>query len=404
MLDLIREILQTLRNNKLRTALTGIAVAWGIFLLIILLGVSRGVYNSFSDHAMSNGSRIDIYNGYTSLPYKGLKENRFINIRKSDIDAIVRENPEYINGTSARVYISGTISTPKNYITGGFNGVYPEYARDNNFTITNGRFINDKDMQERRKVMVISRSNAELLFDSAEDAVGKNVKCCDLAFTIVGVYDRQGWISSHVPFNTALQLNGGNDKVYSISLSTTNFESVEQAQELESGIRQTMSRRHNFAPKDRSAIWIWNQFVQQMTMLDGLGILDISIWIIGILTMLSGIVGVSNIMFVSVRERTHEIGIRRAIGAKPRNILTQIICESISITALFGYVGIFFGICVTELLSVVFSDAEFIKDPTVSISIALSVTVVLVVAGCLAGIFPALKALKIKPVEALRTE
>ena len=179
---------------------------------------------------------------------------------------------------------------------------------------------------------------------------------------------------------------------------------MEQGEAAEQSVRDVLSKQHDFANDDNSAVWIWNRFTQHMQMSTGLGILNYAIWIIGIFTMLSGIIGVSNIMFVSVKERTHEIGIRRAIGARPRSILGQIIMESVFITGFFGYIGVVLGIGVTELLNHLFADSKFLKDPTVTVAIALQVTVVLIIAGSLAGLFPALKALKVKPVEALRTE
>lgn len=406
MLDLAREIMQTLRNNKLRTSLTGFAVAWGIFMLIILLGMSNGVLNSFNEHVAENGdAAIEIYNGYTSRPYKGLKENRFIRMRESDMAIVKKENAKHVAAVSSRIGVdTATISTTHDYITGGFTGVFPNYASTSGLTITNGRFINDKDMEEQRKVMVLTQKNAELLFEDAEKAVGSHVNSMGLTFTVIGIYDRQGWTSSFIPFTTveALVNNGG--RINSMTISTKGLTSIEQGEQLEKDVRTTLSRLHTFDPDDQSALWIWNQYVNQMTSGQALNILNIAIWIIGLFTMLSGIVGVSNIMFVSVRERTHEIGIRRAIGAKPRNILTQIILESVSITALFGYIGIFLGICVTELLAKVFAGTDFVNNPTIDIAIALEVTGVLIFSGALAGIFPALKALKVKPVEALRTE
>ncbi len=405
MFDLIKEIVQTLSNNKLRTTLTGFAVAWGIFMLIILLSVSRGVYNSFSYHAMSNGSKISIFNGYTSLPYKGLRENRFIQMRKGDMDAIARENSRFIKGVSGEItLLEGTISSSNDFISGHISGVYPDYYESNGLNLCNGRSINGLDMMECRKVIMISKTNAEILFDNPDNALGQRVMYRGLAFTVAGIYEGQGYNNCLIPFTTAMKLNGNSDRILGLTIYTQGIENTEQAQKLENNIRNILSRRHSFDPKDPSALWIWNQYIQQMNMLNSLEILNVAIWIIGILTLLTGIVGVSNIMFVSVRERTHEIGIRRAIGAKPHNILTQIILESVSITALFGYIGIFFGILITELLSVILSDVEVIKDPTIDISIAISVTVVLIIAGMLAGIFPALKALRIKPVEALRTE
>ena len=201
-----------------------------------------------------------------------------------------------------------------------------------------------------------------------------------------------------------MMITGNDGKIGQLEVDVKDISTMEEGEDVERDVRRTLAQIHDFDPDDTSAVWIWNRFTQHLQMGSGLRILDLAIWIIGLFTMLSGIVGVSNIMFVSVRERTHEIGIRRAIGAKPRNILTQIISESVAITALFGYIGIFFGILVTEGLKVAFASFDAIKDPTVDIAIAIQVTGVLVAAGALAGLFPALKALKVKPVEALRTE
>lgn len=406
MLDLIREIAQTLRNNKLRTALTGFAVAWGIFMLIVLLGMSRGLLNSFNDSRMSQGANtIDIWGGETSKAHGGFKEGRNIGLKDADLPSIASRDRQHVEGTSAR--LSGdatTISSDKDYIAGSYSGVYPSALASSGEEIAEGRFINDNDLSQRRKVIVLARKNTDILFPDEKHVVGKRVKLKDLSFTIIGIYDSEWRTNTYIPYTTARALNGDKTSVDQISVAITDVNTVEDGEAVEKGVRSTLATRHNFDPDDQSAVWIWNRFTQHMTMNSGMGILEVAIWVIGIFTMLSGIIGVSNIMFVSVRERTHEIGIRRAIGAKPRNILNQVILESVAITALFGYIGIFFGILLTEGLDKAFSGSDFIKNPTVDIGIALKVTLVLIVAGALAGVFPALKALKVKPVEALRTE
>lgn len=406
MLDLIREIAQTLRNNKLRTALTGFAVAWGIFMLIVLLGMSRGVFNSFSDSRMSQGTNtIDIWGGTTSKSYGGFKEGRSISLKDGDLNAIESRNRLHVEEASPR--LSGeasTISSPHDYISASYSGVYPDALSRTGEEIAEGRFINANDITNRRKVIVMSRKNAEVLFPGHKEFVGQRVQLKGLLFTIVGIYDSEWRQTTYIPYSTARSLKGDDTTVDQISVTIKDVETMEDGEAVEQNVRGTLATQHNFDRDDNSAVWTWNRFTQHLMMNSGMGILDIAVWIIGIFTMLSGIVGVSNIMFVSVRERTHEIGIRRAIGAKPRNILTQIILESVSITALFGYIGIFFGILVTELLSKAFESSDFIKNPTVDIGIALKVTAVLIVAGAIAGVFPALKALKVRPVEALRTE
>lgn len=407
MLDLIREIAQSLRHNKLRTALTGFAVAWGIFMLIVLLGMSRGIFNSFNTSMMSQSSNyLLVWGGRTEKPYRGYKEGRRINLKQNDVAAIKDGKSDKISGVTPVKRSSSqlTISTSKDYISGSYSGVYPEMQNIDGVTIVAGRFINRSDINNRRKVMSISKTNAEVLFDGAESAVGQHVRCNGLAFFIVGVYDSEWRNDIYIPYTTAKMLASDDDGIDQLTVSLQNVETMESGENEEKNVRASLAQAHDFEPEDNSAVWVWNRLTQYFQTSQGLNILNYAIWIIGILTMLSGIVGVSNIMFVSVRERTHEIGIRRAIGAKPRSVLTQVIVESVAITALFGYIGVFFGIIANEGLGVAFAGQEWIKDPSVNISIALEVTIVLVVSGALAGLFPAMKALKVKPVEALRTE
>ncbi len=406
MFDLFREIMQTLRNNKLRTSLTGFSVAWGIFMLIILLGMSRGVFNSFQDHMSSqNSANIQVWGGNTSKPYKGYKEGRYIGLKESDINVVEENNKYVVSDVTGSIYgPTSSISTSKDYISTSYQGVYPGELDNRGRSLSSGRFINDKDLEERRKVMVLSERNAAQLFPDGSDPIGQFVTFNGLSFKIIGIYESRWAEDSYIPFTTAAMLEGNTGNLGSMTVELKNVTNEKDGEEVETAVRTTLASLHNFDPDDQSAVWIWNKFTNQITMMNGLNILNIAIWLIGLFTMLSGIIGVSNIMFVSVRERTHEIGIRRAIGAKPRSIVIQIVMESIAITTLFGYIGIVLGMIVTEILSVAFSEADFLKDPTVNLSIAVQVTVVLVIAGSLAGLFPALKALKVKPVEALRTE
>jgi len=406
MLDLIREIAQTLSHNKLRTALTGFAVAWGIFMLIVLLGMSRGVVNSFNDNMMSQGANsIQIWGGYTSMPWKGYREEREITLKEKDLNTIPSQNASFTKSTSSTIYGNRVIiSTPHDYISTGYIGVYPSELKMHGNTISRGRFINQKDLDEHRKVIVLTEQNASILFADTTDIIGKKVNVLGLSFTVIGLYDTDWRDETYIPFTTATMIQENDGSIGAITVELKNVNTIDDGESAEQNLRGTLGRLHDFNPDDQSAVWMWNRFTQHMTMNDGLGILNAAVWLIGIFTMLSGIVGVSNIMFVSVRERTHEIGIRRAIGARPRNILVQIICESVSITTLFGYIGVVLGIMTTEGLAHAFSGSDFLTNPTVDISIALKVTAVLVVAGCIAGLAPAMKALKVKPVEALRTE
>ncbi len=406
MFDLFREISQTLRNNKLRTALTGFAVAWGIFMLIILLGMSRGVYNNFNSFASAdNANTMGVWGGWTSKAYKGYKEGRSIGLKDSDLPKIMQSDRRRISSAQGSIVLdSANISTATDYITDAMYGRYPDEVRYAKLRMAYGRFLNQPDMDMKRKVVVISRQNARILFGDESKAVGQYVKAMSLAWQVIGVYDHDWERGSYVPYTTAMMLNGNDGRLSEIMVRITDVHTIEEGEDVEQSVKTALAAAHEFSPDDRSAIHIWNRFNNYLSNMQATGILNIAIWIIGLLTMLSGIVGVSNIMFVSVRERTHEIGIRRAIGAKPRSILLQIVTESVAITTLFGYIGIVMGTIVTGLVAKLTEGTDFLKDPTVNISIAVQVTIVLIIAGALAGLFPAIKATKVKPVEALRDE
>ena len=406
MLDLIREIGQTLRNNKLRTALTGISVAWGIFMLIILLGAARGVTNYFDESMGSNPTNvISIWGGRTSKPYKGYKDGRWIELKEGDAAAIVNDNPGHVSRVSPFASAdTAKIKTSRDAIS-GFEAVFPDAIRTKKLTMKYGRFINDLDISEARRVMVLADNQATLLFGNDADALGKPVSSMGLAWTVVGIYSHRWNRSTYAPYTTYKAVTGNNDYAYQLDATVEGLTDEASGDAVEEAIRASLAAQHNFAPDDANAIWTWNRFNDYLRGQRGNNILRLAVWIIGLLTLLTGIVGVSNIMFVSVRERTHEIGIRRAIGAKPRSIVLQVITESIAVTGLFGYIGVFLGIVVLQFINHFVGDStEGFRNPTVDLSMALQVTVALIVAGAIAGLFPAIKATKVKPVEALRDE
>lgn len=406
MLDLLHEIGQTLRNNKLRTALTGIAVAWGIFMLIILLGAARGVTNYFDDSMGSRATNvISIWGGRTSKPYKGYKDGRWINLKGSDAIAIENDNPKTISKVTPFASVdTAKIKTSRDAIS-GFEAVFPEAIRTERLEMKYGRFINDLDISESRRVMVLRDNQAALLFGDDEKALGKTVSSMGLAWTVVGIYSHRWNKSTYAPYTAFKAVTGNNDDDNQLDVTVEGLKTEADGEAVEDNIRASIARTHEFAPDDANAIWTWNRFNDYLRGLAANNMLRLAVWIIGLLTLLTGIVGVSNIMFVSVRERTHEIGIRRAIGAKPRSIVMQVITESVAVTAIFGYIGIFLGIIVLQVINhFVGDDTEGFKNPTVDISIAVQVTLALIVSGAIAGLFPALKATKVKPVEALRDE
>ncbi|MCM1110676.1 MAG: ABC transporter permease [Clostridium sp.] len=409
MTDLIHEIGQSLNRNRTRTALTGIAVVWGIFMLVSLLGLARGTLNAF-DYNMSqrNMETVTIWGGRTVYPYKGYEAGRWIQLQTSDCEPIVRNNSRFVRDVVP--YMNGesglTVSSLDKTLKPRVAGVMPRQIEIEPVDILAGRFINQPDIDGRRRVMVISSSQARQLFGLAEDAVGKTLGYASLAWQVVGVYDHPWRSEIYVPFTTLNSLKGDNPNVGQMTVMTRGLKTEEDVRTINDGIISTLARLHDFDPRegDAGGIWMWNRFESYLKSAEGNRILLIAVWVIGIMTLLSGIVGISNIMFVSVKERTHEIGIRRAIGAKPRSILGTIVSESVAITALFGYIGIVLGMTLVAVIGHFFGESDALRDPGISLTMAVELTLMLVAAGALAGLFPAIKATKVKPVEALRDE
>lgn len=405
MFDLANEILQTMRHNKLRTTLTGLSVAWGIFMLITLVSVANGITRSFKEEMMNSDSqKISIWGGTTTKPYHGYREGRNIDLKNKDIDILSHEQRDVVQEVTSE--LNGTqsgISTNTTNVQAGFTGVFPSALGLNNLELIDGRFISQGDIDKKAKVMVLPKEYAEQLFPpDGKKAVGQRVECAGLSFLVIGVYESHRR-TIYIPYSTARVFSSDNTNLDQIILLLNGVTEIEQADNIEKDVRHTLASAHDFDPDDESGVWIWNAVSQALTVQGAIGILNIGVWVLGLLTLLSGIIGISNIMFVSVKERTHEIGIRRAIGAKPVKILTQILTESVVITTLFGYIGIVMGTALTEVLASTVGQGMF-DYAHVDLRIAIQVTVVLIVAGALAGLFPALKALKVKPVEALRNE
>lgn len=387
--------------------MTGIAVTWGVFMLIVLLSMARGVTNGFSENMKGRDTAlIRVFSGMTSKPYKGNREGRYVRLKSEDMKIIPAENSRYVKEVTSNLYGGKSVSTPKAKVSTGYEGVFPSKKEEQRIdNLNQGRFITDRDMNEKAKVIVIPQYYAEQLFPpDGKDALGGRVECQGISFKVVGVYESEWNRTMYIPFTTARVLAADKEDLGTLSVSLKNVKTESDGISAEKGIRNTLSTVHNFDPDDENAIYISNYFTNNIKVGQAMVILDTSVWVLGILTLLTGIVGISNIMFVTVRERTHEIGIRRAIGAKPRKILIQVIAEAVGITLLFGYIGIVLGMVVTQIIAKVIGPDGPLTNPTVSIAIAVEVMAVLVVSGAVAGLFPAMKALKVKPVEALRDE
>ena len=419
MIDIWQEIYGTIKRNKLRTLLTGFAVAWGIFMLIVLLGAGNGLIHAFEKSSSARAlNSIKIYPGWTGKPYDGLKEGRRIQLDNKDLDATMEHFSDNIISVGASQWQSNVnLSYGQEYVNLSLEGVYPNFTEVESVKSTDGRFINDIDLKERRKVIVLHTKTAEILFGKSKtEPIGKFVNAGGVSYPVVGLYTDpgdQGSSEAYIPFSTLQVIYNKGDKLNNLTFTTKGLTTIETNEAFEAAYRKVMGAKHRFDPSDNSALWIWNRFTNYLQSQNAMGILRTAIWVIGIFTLLSGIVGVSNIMLITVKERTREFGIRKALGAKPFSILWLIIVESVTITTLFGYIGMVAGIAATEWMNKVageqtvdvgmFSETVFL-NPTVDISIAIQATLTLVVAGTLAGFFPAKKAVSIRPIEALRAD
>ncbi|MBO6018279.1 MAG: ABC transporter permease [Prevotella sp.] len=423
--DIITEIWQTARRNKLRTSLTGFAVAWGIFMLIVLLGAGNGLINANlkqSERFLS--SSMVVFGGWTSKPYQGLKEGRDIRLRERDMKITATEFSENVDEVGAQYNTSATISLGQQYISTSISGVYPNHTKINKVEMLHGRYINDNDIRESRKVLVLSNKQAKELLNmqSTEDPaklsslVGRFVNVGSLAFKVVGIYKEQenGRADVFSSYTAIKRIFGANtDDAGRIEFTFHGLATEKANENFEKDYRHRLNAEHQAHPEDEDAVWLWNRFTQNLQMEQGIGIIRTALWIIGLFTLLSGIVGVSNIMLITVKERTHEFGIRKAIGAKPWSILRLIIVESVIITTFFGYIGMVLGVAANEYMDATIGHetidtglfkATMFLDPTVGLDVCIEATLVMIIAGTIAGLIPAFKASRIRPIEALRAD
>ena len=415
-MDILQEIWSGLKRNKLRTILTGLSVSWGIFILIILMGAGNGLRNgvtsNFSDRSTNT---VQLWPGRTSLPYKGYQSGRNLSFTEKELNKVKLEVAEAVNETPI-VDKNLNISYKNEYGSYPVKGVLPRYENIFNleFDADGGRFINEADIRGNRKVIVIDKKIQEVLFKE-EAPMGKFVKVDQVMFQVVGVNskkERWGDGNAYIPYSTAQMVFNPNKKFYSMAMVVEGLETKEANEEFNDRLKENVSQTMLFDPKDAQALWINNSqqnYLQTMNIFNGISLF---VLVIGIFTLIAGVVGVSNIMLVTVKERTREIGIRKAIGAPPAQILFTIILESILITAIFGYMGMMAGITITELVNMVLeqsaaanpSGMSVFKNPTVNLNYVYFSTMIMIIAGIIAGYMPARKAVKIKPIEAMRDE
>lgn len=406
-LDKWQEIYSTISKNKLRTFLTGFSVAWGIFMLIILLGsgygLENGVRKEFEDDAANT---LWVNQGVTSTKYKGYKPGRFIRFTNEDYNETKKvKDVEHISGRFT-IWENNTLSYKNEYGSFDIFCSHPDYGVVESITPIKGRFINDIDVEETRKVASIGRLVDEALF-KGEDPLNKYIKVAGIPFKVVGVFDDPGGDRDlsriYIPISTAQMIFNRGNRVGTISM-TIGEASVERSKEMVDEIRAQLAQKHNFDPEDQRAVHIWNNVENYMQFMSLFANIRLFIWIIGIGTIIAGIVGVSNIMMIVVKERTKEIGIRKSMGATPGSIVSLILQESILITAFAGYVGLVMGVGLLELISQNLPATDYFSNPEVNINVALGATSILIFAGTIAGFVPARKAAAVKPVVALRDE
>jgi putative ABC transport system permease protein len=418
--DRWQEIFHTLKKNKLRTFMTAFGVFWGIFMLIIMLGSGSGLENGVTE-GMGNfaTNSVFVWTQQTSKPYKGFPRGRRFWFRNDDIQALRDNIPEIeylapkIQGWSSG---DGTNNTVRKDKTGAFSimGDYPEWNKIDPMDVFKGRFINDIDIREKRKVAVIGTRVEEVLFEPEEDPIGEYIRIQGVYFQVIGVFR---------PLNTNINFGGEKEQSIYLPLTTlqktynygdvvgwfsiTSKENVAASVVEEKAIK-LLGVRHSIHPEDTEAFGHFNleqEFKQMTGLFDGIAGL---IWIVGIGTLLAGVIGISNIMLVIVKERTKEIGIQRALGATPMNVIVQIITESVLLTSVAGYIGLVFGVALVEGINyalVTFgAESEMFKRPQVDFQIAITALAILIISGVFAGLFPARRAVRIKPIDALRDE
>ncbi len=416
MFDIFEEIFAALKMNRMRTFLTGFAIAWGIFMLVALLAVGNGFSNAmFSNFRYMSQNSVSLYAGRTSMPYGGRQKGRTIRFSMADCEWM-RTHLEGCKSLSPIFNLwSGSITYGTLQFDANITGVNELYRDLRVLEVKHGRFVNAMDMHERRKAVVIDENTAQKLFGVAELAVGKMVRLTNgVNFQVVGVTEAEyqdSRPSVFIPLATANVIYNPSGWVYDVSYELEGVETLEESEAYDKRLRKQLADYYGYDPADQNAIWISNRVEGYEKSKMIFGGISMFIWVIGIGTLIAGIVGVSNIMLITVKERTREFGIRKALGATPNSILGLVVLESLIITLIFGYIGMMMGIGLSELLCVFFPEGggssmqpKFMSNPTVDLGIVVSATMVLVVAGVLAGYMPARNAVKIKPIEAMNAK
>jgi putative ABC transport system permease protein len=402
------ELLTTLRRNRLRTLLTGLSVTWGTLMLVLLLGAGKGLENGilweFRDDAVNS---IWVWSGLTSVPFAGRGPNRDIRFKNDDYAALRRDVPG-IERLSGRFWMWGEFSVRRGERHSAFDvlGVQPDQRYIEKTLLTAGRYVNERDLAERRKVAVIGSLVRAALFEH-EDPLGQSIEIRGLPYTVVGVFADEGGEAElrriYVPLTTTQLVYNDPGRVHAFGM-TVGDANAQQSEAVERETHRVLAMRHQVALGDARALRTQNNLVRFERISAVFRWVNGFVWFVSFGTLLAGIVSVSNIMLISVAERTREIGIRKALGATPFRLVGMVLAEAILITSLGGYAGVVLGVMLVELAREKFADAPFVRNPSVGIGVAFEATALIVLAGAVAGFFPALRAARVSPVAAMREE
>jgi len=408
MIEALLELWDVLSRNALRTLLTGLSVAWGVFMLVVLLGAGKGLENGadweFRDDAQNS---IWIGGGKTSLPFAGRAPGRAVLFKNQDFVDLPRKVPG-IEHFTGRYWLWGEFSVSYGSKRSSFNilGVHPDHRFLEKTLMTRGRFLDQNDLTEKRKVAVIGSKVREILFGS-RDPLGEYVNIRGLAYKIIGEFEDVGGENElrkiYVPISTAQLVYNQPDIIHQL-IFTVGDASVEQSRGIAEQARVVLAKNHGFSVDDRRALRVGNNLEQYTRITDVFRWIRFFVWAVGLGTLLAGIIGIGNIMLISVAERTREIGIRKALGATPGSIIRMVLGEALVLTGVSGYAGLVGGVGVVELTASRFPDAPFFRAPSVSLDVAVSATLLIMAAGALAGFFPAYRAARVNPVVALRSD
>ena len=408
-MDFWREIFMALSRNKLRTFLTGFAISWGIFILIVLLAAGNGIMNGIGDEFSDQRTNVYmIYSGETSIPFKGHGINRSIMFNDKDIRFLETE-VRNVDQVSPRIYINGFATLGDKSSSVFVSGVRPVFKGINHVELLEGRFINEMDEKNSEKFIVIDETLRDKLFGKDASPLGQFIIINSMAFNVVGVCEAQGRSDGgegYVPFSTLKKITR-QSRYWMLNFTVKGLETKEDNEAFTESLRTQLAGLHEFDPDDTSAVYIRSRQEEYLQTMKILHTLELFIWIIGFAMLISGIVGVSNIMRITVKERTNEIGIRKALGAKSRSILASIVTESLIITTIFGYIGMWLGMIAAEVGGNILAKVQEGKEislnivPSIDIRIVLMATALLIVCGVLAGFFPARNTVKIKPIESM---